>query len=83
MIAVGNIQTDEEVQKLCSVVLANTRWYIETMKITDDMPSSYGHNRYAYFQKQNPHTERTMKSLGLNEDDVDFFVSKCLFPMVG
>lgn len=83
MIAVGNIQTDEEVQKLCSVVLANTRWYIETMKITGDMPSSYGHNRYAYFQKQNPHTERTMKSLGLNEDDVDFFVSKCLFPMVG
>jgi len=37
-------------------------------------------NRYAHFQKQNPHTPRTMTSLGLNEDDVRIFVQECLFP---
>lgn len=82
MIAVGNIQTAEEVDRLCDVVLSNTKWYVETMKVIDDMPSSYAHNRYAHFQKQNPHTPRTMKALGLNEEDVDFFVQKCLFPAV-
>jgi hypothetical protein len=37
-------------------------------------------NRYAHFQKQNPHTPRTMTSLGLDEEDVRVFVQECLFP---
>lgn len=82
MIAAGNIQSEKEIGEIVSLVLANTSWYLNTMRVVDDMPSSYAHNRYAYFQKQNPHTPRTMKALGLNEEDVDFFVSKCLFPMV-
>lgn len=82
MIAAGNIQTVEEINQMVSLVLANTRWYVNTMKVTDDMPSSYAHNRYAHFQKKNPHTPRTMKALGLNKEDVDHFVSKCLFPEV-
>lgn len=82
IIAAGNIQTDKEIQNLCSLVLTNTRWYVNTMRIEDDMPSSYAHNRYAHYQKQNPHTPRTMKTLGLDEEDVDIFVNKCLFPTV-
>lgn len=82
MIAAGNIQTEKEIGEVVSLVLANTNWYLNTMKIIDDMPSSYAHNRYAHFQKQNPHTPRTMKALGLNEEDVDYFVSKCLFPEI-
>lgn len=82
MIAAGNIQTEKEIGEVVSLVSANTNWYLNTMKIIDDMPSSYAHNRYAHFQKQNPHTPRTMKALGLNEEDVDYFVSKCLFPEV-
>jgi hypothetical protein len=82
MIAAGNIQTEKEIGEVVSLVLDNTNWYLNTMKVTDDMPSSYAHNRYAHFQKQNPHTPRTMKALGLNEEDVDYFVSKCLFPEV-
>ena len=39
-------------------------------------------NYYCDNQRQNPHTPRTMKALGLNEDDVDFFVNNCLFPKV-
>jgi hypothetical protein len=39
-------------------------------------------NNYAYYQKQNPHTPNVMKSLGLNEDDVNAFVKESLFPEV-
>jgi len=82
MVAAGNIQTDEELYRLTSLVIANTKWYVENMQVIDDMPSSYAHNKYAHYQKQNPHTPRTMKALGLDEQDVDFFVSKCLFPEI-
>jgi len=40
------------------------------------------HNRYAHYQKQNPHTPRVMASLGLDEKDVEVFIEKCLFPEV-
>lgn len=83
MVAAGNVQTDKEVASISSLVVSNARWYIENMAVEDDMVSTDAHNRYAYYQKQNPHTPRTMKSLGLDEQDVDFFVSKCLFPEVG
>lgn len=82
MIAAGNIQTEKEIGDVISLVSTNTDWYINTMKVEEDMNSLDAHNRYAHFQKQNPHTPRTMKALGLNDDDVDFFVSKCLFPEV-
>lgn len=82
MIAAGNIQSEKEIEQLCSLVEANTNWYVNTMTVNHDMPSSYAHNKYAYFQKQNPHTPRTMKALGLDEADVDFFVNECLFPSV-
>lgn len=82
MVAAGNVQTDNEVASIASLVLSNTRWYTEDMIVRDDMPSTDAHNRYAHYQKQNPHTPRTMKALGLDEQDVDFFVSKCLFPEV-
>lgn len=39
-------------------------------------------NGYAHYQKQNPHTPRVMKTLGLDSDDVDSFIQKCLFPEV-
>lgn len=82
MVAAGNVQSEEEIASISSLVTSNTKWYMESMKVEDDMPSTDAHNRYAYYQKQNPHTPRTMKALGLDEQDVDFFVSKCLFPEV-
>lgn len=84
MIAAGNIQSELEVDMLCDLVYDSTKWYIEDMDTTTDQNFNATdiHNRYAYYQKQNPHTPRTMKSLGLNDADVDHFVSKCLFPEV-
>ena len=42
----------------------------------------HAQNGYAHYQKQNPHTPRVMKTLGLDSDDVDSFIQKCLFPEV-
>jgi len=83
MLAAGNLQEENEIEQLSNLVLATTKWYIEEMPVLEgyiDYDATAAQNRYAHFQKQNPHTPRTMKSLGLNEDDVDVFVSKCLFP---
>jgi hypothetical protein len=82
MVAAGNIQSIEEVENLISLVLFTTKWYITNMDVQNDTDSSIAHNKYAFYQKQNPHTPRTMKALGLNDKDVDFFVEKCLFPTV-
>lgn len=82
MIAAGNIQEPEELSKLLKVVEETTHWYFNDMDMWMQYLSRDAHNRYAHFQKQNPHTPRTMKSLGLNEEDVDQFVNNCLFPEV-
>ena len=37
-------------------------------------------NRYAKFQRENPHTPRTMKALGLPEKDIEEFCTDALFP---
>lgn len=84
MVAAGNLREEEEIKQLSDLVLETTKWYIEEMPVLEGYQEDYdateNHNRYAYYQKQNPHTPRTMKSLGLDEKDVDVFVSKCLFP---
>lgn len=82
MIAAGNIQDESELKTLLSVVKDTTTWYFESMSHSETFDAREAHNRYAYYQKQNPHTPRTMKSLGLNEEDVDHFVNHCLFPEV-
>jgi hypothetical protein len=64
------------------LVLETTDWYLTEMDISDNFEATKMQNRYAYYQKQNPHTPKTMKSLGLNNEDVDFFVDKCLFPEI-
>ena len=39
-------------------------------------------NRYCYYQKQNPHNLRLMKSLGLSEEDSKIFVDEIMFPEI-
>ena len=39
-------------------------------------------NYYCHNQQQNPHTPRVMKSLGLNEADVELFCTDALFPKI-
>jgi hypothetical protein len=83
MIAAGNIQEYDEMSKLLNIVEETTNWYFNNMTdIALYAGTKDAHNKYAFYQRQNPHTPRTMKSLGLNEKDVDQFVNNCLFPEV-
>jgi phycocyanobilin:ferredoxin oxidoreductase len=86
MIAAGNVSTEEEATAICDLAVANLRTWFEsvpeytgnaTVELTAGAQNYYCHN-----QQQNPHTPRTMKSLGLPEADVDEFCADALFPKI-
>tara|TARA_Y100000385_G_scaffold102468_1_gene105924 strand:- start:665 stop:1354 length:690 start_codon:yes stop_codon:yes gene_type:complete len=86
MVAAGNVSTEEEAVAIIELAVNNLRAYFgEIGEFT-----GYGNrdetiaaqNYYCENQQQNPHTPRTMKSLGLNEEDVDRFCTDMLFPKI-
>mgnify|MGYP003314431502 CR=1 FL=1 len=86
MIAAGNVGTEEEAVAICKLAVDNLRVWFEsvpqyegeqTVEFTAGAQDYYCHN-----QQQNPHTPRVMKSLGLNEADVDEFCTNALFPKI-
>lgn len=82
MIAAGNIQTSDEIQKIIDLALTTTSWYVNDMVVQGDMPSSYAHNKYCHYQKKNPHLSRSVAALGLNDEERSYFINQCLFPEI-
>ena len=86
MLAAGNVNTEEEAVAIIQLALDNLQAYFEEVSeyTGHGEPEAVkeAHNYYAHNQQQNPHTPRTMKSLGLNEDDVDLFCRDMLFPKI-
>lgn len=86
MIAAGNVQDEAEINQLLKTISGTLDYYLNNIERfngnADDFLCANAQNRYAHYQKQNPHTPRTMKSLGLDESDVDVFVKECLFPEI-
>ena len=86
MIAAGNVKEEAEINQLMYVVKENLNYYLDNIGRyegnSNDELGALSQNRYAHYQKQNPHTPRTMASLGLDEEDVKVFIEKCLFPEV-
>ena len=84
MIAAGNINDSQELQNLFDFSNESITSYLMDIgnynNLSDADAGRNAQNRYAHYQKQNPHTPKTMKALGLNEADVDLFVKECLFP---
>lgn len=86
MVAAGNVSKREELDQLLELSFDSIDAYLDEIgefnnsADTDEVKAAQ--NRYAHYQKQNPHTPRTMVSLGLDEDDVRVFVEECLFPDV-
>ena len=84
MVAAGNVSKREELDQLLELSLDSVDAYLtdianhNNMADTDEVKAAQ--NRYAHYQKQNPHTPKTMTSLGLDEEDVRVFVQECLFP---
>jgi hypothetical protein len=86
MVAAGNVREEHEIKQLEEIVSLNTARYLREIRFfrnnADKEEVRDAHNRYAKYQKMNPHTPRVMKKLGLNEQDVDDFIQKCLFPEI-
>jgi len=84
MVAAGNVNSTEELEQLLDLSFASIDEYLEYIgsfnNVGNEEVGKTAQNRYAHFQKQNPHTPRTMTSLGLDEEDVRVFVQECLFP---
>jgi len=87
MLAAGNVKTEEEAVEIIQIAVANLRAYFEEIKdfadTADREDTTKAQNWYCYNQTQNPHTPRTMKSLGLPEEDVERFCTDILFPKIG
>ena len=86
MLAAGNVNTEEEAVAIIELAQNNLRAYFDEVGEF----TGYGNrdeviaaqNYYCHNQQQNPHTPRTMKSLGLDEADVDKFCTDMLFPKI-
>ena len=86
MLAAGNVSTEEEAVAIITLAQDNLRAYLDEIGEFN----GYGNrdeviaaqNYYRRNQQQNPHTPRTMKSLGLDEADVDKFCTDMLFPKI-
>jgi len=84
MLAAGNVRTEEEAVAIIDLALNNLRAYFDEIGeftgFGDTQLVQAAQNYYCHNQQQNPHTPRTMKSLGLDEADVDKFCTDMLFP---
>jgi len=86
MLAAGNVNTEEEAVAIIELAQNNLRAYFDEIgEFTgnaDVVATTSAQNYYCHNQQQNPHTPRTMKSLGLDEADVDRFCTDMLFPKI-
>ena len=86
MLAAGNVNTEEEAVAIIDLALNNLRAYFDEIVEFDGLGDREltieAQNYYCHNQQQNPHTPRTMKSLGLDEADVDKFCTDMLFPKI-
>jgi hypothetical protein len=86
MLAAGNVKTEEEAIAIIDIALDNLRAYFDEIgdfvNTAEKEDTIRAQNWYCYNQTQNPHTPRTMKSLGLAESDVERFCTDMLFPTI-
>ena len=86
MIAAGNVDKEEEAVAICELAVNNLKvWFESVPEYSGEQPTDFTagcQDFYCHNQQQNPHTPRVMKSLGLNEADVDEFCTNALFPKI-
>ncbi len=87
MLAAGNVKSEEEAAEIIRIALSNLHAYFDEVGETkgegDLSLVQASQDYYCHNQQQNPHTANVMKSLGLDEADVDKFCTDMLFPKIG
>ena len=86
MIAAGNVQEERELNQICTLAVSNLNAYIDKIghynSDSNEEDVIRAQNFYCENQQKNPHTPRTMQSLGLPEDDIKLFCADNLFPTI-
>lgn len=82
MIAVGNINTEEELEQFIEVTSDLLDHYLDNLEANafdsgrDTRPIL---NKYCENQKKNPHLHRSILAMGISEEDKDRYVNNVLF----
>lgn len=82
MIAVGNINTEEELEQFINVTTDLLDYYlnnIEKNSFKANRDTTPHLNKYCINQKMNPHLHRSILAMGINEEDKDRYVNDVLF----
>jgi hypothetical protein len=86
MVAASNITEEKELNAALSLAQTNLGAYFTLLRREKGEGNIQeikdAQNRYAKHQRENPHTPRVMKSLGLKDEDVEEFCTNALFPYV-
>ena len=86
MVAAGNVSKEDEIYQIEELAKHSVESYLDEIDFFNNMGEANKgkdtQNRYAHYQKQNPHTPRTMAALGLDPEDVVVFIQDCLFPNI-
>ena len=86
MLAAGNVNDEAEACAIIDIALNNLHAYFDEIGQfngnSDSAITAGCQNYYCHNQQQNPHTANVMKSLGLDEADVDKFCTDMLFPKI-
>ena len=86
MIAAGNVREERELEQICTLALSNLNAYIDKIghfnSDSNEEDVIRAQNFYCENQQKNPHTPKTMQSLGLPEEDIKLFCADNLFPTI-
>ena len=85
MIAVGNINTEEELEQFISTTSNLLDYYLDNIEKNSFIMFQNGRdtrpmlNKYCINQKMNPHLHRSILAMGISEQDKDRYVNDVLF----
>lgn len=84
MVAVGNIQSEKELDDLLSLAERSLNYYLDHVGLSQESGAEYhmAQNQYCYYQKKNPHVIRSMVNMGVDRTLMEEFVEKILFPEI-
>lgn len=84
IIAVANIQQEEEMDQIVNTAQTNIDYYLEQIGHSNytTKDTTAHQNFYLQNQKLNPHNPRVMANLGLEEKFIHRFINECMFPEI-
>ena len=86
MMAASAVKEPHEIRQVITTAKQTLKYFTENVgQYAGNSKNEFtiaAQNNYAKYQKQNPHTPRVMKQLGLDENDVETFIQQCLFPEI-